>query len=1096
MVSCSDSKLVGDFVPMKPFCSAAAVVISVSFLLLAANGCGGGTASAAAPAPTISITASPSTVASGGSSTLAVTATNATSVVISDNADNSTYSLATTGGTQAVTPTKTTIYTATATGAGGSTVASATVTVAAGPTVTITASPTTISVGGSSTLTVTATNATSVVISDNVDSTTYTLATAGGTQVVTPTKTATYTATAIGAGGKAATTTTVTVASGPTVTLTASPTTVATGASSTLIVTATGASSVVISDNVDSTTYTLAGTGGAQVVTPSKTTIYTATATGPGGTASSTATVTVSNAAPTVAITASPTSVTSGGNSTLTVTATGASGVVISDNVDSTTYTLAGAGGTQVVTPTKTTVYMATATGPGGTNSASVAVTVAAPTVTIAANPASVVSGGSSTLSVTATGATGVVISDNVDSTTYTLAATGGTQVMTPMQTTTYTATATGAGGTVTAATTVTFTVGAPTVTITANPTSVASGGSSTLTVTAAGASSVVVSDNVDSTTYTLAATGGTQAVTVTQNTTYTATATGAGGTTTATTRVNIAGSVSAVNHVLFMMQENRTFDTYFGMLNPYRVANGWNKGDDGNIYNVDGIEDKLSTTNPTDLNNSLVPEEAIPLFHTSSSCLDDMSSSWLESYGDVNRYDASYNRSIFMNGFVHTAEGFAQNGANIPNNSNGSFTDLAGQRAMAYYQDTSPSGQPQLNYYYYMASQFALSDRWFSPVASKSTPNRIATLTGGTTQGLVFDPYADDHEPTALSARTIFQQLDEATPQVSWKIYYTMTAGGCDDSDGDCGTEDYSSYLPTSTFLDFGYSGKYLYSNPSQAACVWPTTGSKAAVNDPDNSFCIDTNHIAPLSQLYLDMNNPQNLPQFAYIEAGYGVNDEHPGSGQSIFEGQARMALILNTFMSSQAWADSVFFLSYDEGGGPYDHVPPVPGYSNQNTIIDKMGYLPGGTLPSGPFAAGTIPDISTIAVNPDSYNPCLPPTVGTPTAHCDLNAADPGANTKDAAAKYGFAAQLGFRLPNLVISPFTRKHYVSHIPMDHTAVIRFVENRFIGPSSHLTNRDLAQPDLTDFFDFTNVPWQTAPTGMPTPSAESTCTPTSMGP
>ena len=57
----------------------------------------------------------------------------------------------------------------------------------------------------------------------------------------------------------------------------------------------------------------------------------------------------------------------------------------------------------------------------------------------------------------------------------------------------------------------------------------------------------------------------------------------------------------------------------------------------------------------------------------------------------------------------------------------------------MGYYdQDT-------LNYYYYMASQFAISDRWFSPVSSKSTPNRIATYTGGTTQGLVNDPFVDD---------------------------------------------------------------------------------------------------------------------------------------------------------------------------------------------------------------------------------------------------------------------------------------------------------------------------------------------------------------
>jgi phospholipase C len=92
-------------------------------------------------------------------------------------------------------------------------------------------------------------------------------------------------------------------------------------------------------------------------------------------------------------------------------------------------------------------------------------------------------------------------------------------------------------------------------------------------------------------------------------------------------------------------------------------------------------------------------------------------------------------------------------------------------------------------------------------------------------------------------------------------------------------------------------------------------------------------------------------------------------------------------------------------------------------------------------------------------------------------------------------GFAAQLGFRVPNMVISPFTRRHYVSHMPMDHTAVIKFVENRFIGSTAHLTARDAAQPTLLDFFDFSGVPWATPPT-PPAATTLNPCTPTNMGP
>jgi len=135
----------------------------------------------------------------------------------------------------------------------------------------------------------------------------------------------------------------------------------------------------------------------------------------------------------------------------------------------------------------------------------------------------------------------------------------------------------------------------------------------------------------------------------------------------------------------------------------------------------------------------------------------------------------------------------------------------------------------------------------------------------------------------------------------------------------------------------------------------------------------------------------------------------------------------------------------------------------------------------------------------VNADTYDPCLP-TGGTPTLHCDLLSNYPGANASDAPAVDGFAAQLGFRLPNIIISPYTKKHYVSHTPMDHTAVIKFVESRFISSSTHLTPRDAAQPNLLEFFDFTTAQWATPPT-PPTPVTEESlgynpCTPTSMGP
>ena len=678
------------------------------------------------------------------------------------------------------------------------------------------------------------------------------------------------------------------------------------------------------------------------------------------------------------------------------------------------------------------------------------------PTATLTATPASIMPGQSANLTWITTNATSATIDNGVGAVTPVLA---GSVTVKPTATTTYTITANGPGGTATAQATVTVTgpPPVPTATLTASPTSITSGQTAVLTYATTDATMATIDNGVGPL---KPVSGGTVTVQPSKTTTYTLTASGPGGNASAQATVTVQpASLESIQHVIFMLQENRSFDSYFGMMNPYRSAQGWTMSEDGQTYQVDGIDDKLSKF----VNYDDPPEnEPFMLFKLKSTCIDDLTSAWLESYGDVNRYDFRFDRKMLMDGFVHTAEGFAKAGSG-----DGEFTDLQGRRAMGYYD------QDLLNYYYYMAGQFAISDRWFTPVSSKSTPNRIATYTGGTTQGLVRDPYVDDMQTLQMTTKTIFQELDEN--KVSWKIYYSLTAGGCTDKSGDCGPGGHSSDYPVTTFSDFSYSTKYLYENPQQAPCVAPTIGSLQAVGDKSNAFCIDINHIAPLSSYLSDVAN-NTLPNFAYIEAQYGYSDEHPGSGQPISSGQQQVASLVNALMNSPSWSSSVFFLSYDEPGGPFDHVPPVPGHSNDFTD-----------------AGINAPDISTIAVNPDGYNPCLPPG-GIPTWNCDLKPTDPGANPDDAPARFGFAAQLGFRVPNLVISPFTRKHYVSHVPMDHTAVIKFVESRFIGAGAHLTNRDAAQPGLVNFFDFVNVPWAKPPVPPAPNLAVGQCTPRDM--
>jgi hypothetical protein len=134
-------------------------------------GCAGSSGSAPpAPVPTVTLSAQPSAIMAGESATLTWTSSNADSATL--NGTN-----VATSGTSTVNPSQTSKYTIQVSGKGGSATAQTTVTVTHGlPTVAISASPSTIIAAQSSTLTATASNATKVVVTDNLDSTQYVLA--------------------------------------------------------------------------------------------------------------------------------------------------------------------------------------------------------------------------------------------------------------------------------------------------------------------------------------------------------------------------------------------------------------------------------------------------------------------------------------------------------------------------------------------------------------------------------------------------------------------------------------------------------------------------------------------------------------------------------------------------------------------------------------------------------------------------------------------------------------------------------------------------------------------------------------------------------
>ncbi len=437
--------------------------------------------------------------------------------------------------------------------------------------------------------------------------------------------------------------------------------------------------------------------------------------------------------------------------------------------------------------------------------------------------------------------------------------------------------------------------------------------------------------------------------------------------------------SLQSINHIIFMAQENRGFDHYFGAMRQYWAANGIPDQSFDGLPQFNPASGASPLKGPVPTNPSCDPAFPPPSdcqydgkspwvesFHMISMCVENPSPSWNEEHVDWNLGDP-LSTSASLNGFVWTAAHDAR--TNQP-----PFKDVDGVRAMANYDGTD------LPFYYSIASSFATSDRWFAPTMSRTQPNRMYML-AATSAGHVYPP-ASNTPP--LANQTIFDLLQSAG--VSWKIYVT----------------DLTHAVPPvqdSTLNMFTAAGKY-----------------------PSN--------IVPVSEFLTDVANG-TLPSVAYIDPGFDSGlDEHPGlddgmPGGSVQVGSQYVSSLINALMQSSSWQDSVFILTFDEFGGFYDHVPPQP-------ALSPDGVKPSDLMPG---------DICTKGTGPT----------------CDF-------------------VFTGYRVPLIVISPFSKKNYVSHTVADYTAWMKLVETRFNLPS--LTKRDAAQMDMTEFFDFVNVPWSTPPT------------------
>jgi phospholipase C len=483
-------------------------------------------------------------------------------------------------------------------------------------------------------------------------------------------------------------------------------------------------------------------------------------------------------------------------------------------------------------------------------------------------------------------------------------------------------------------------------------------------------------------------------------------------------------GSIQAsINHIIFFAQENRSLDHYFGYMRQYWSLNGI----------PDQAFDGLPQFNPpftavppavagcnlaTDVDSCTPdPTNMISSFHFASVCEENQSPFWNEAHNDWDynnpadqpaEVDSTGAPNPPLNGFVFTAAYDARG--------NG-FQDVNGVRAMGYYEGSD------LNYYYDRATKFGTSDRWFSPVMDRTQINRMyilaATSQASSTESYAYPPGSNANDNAPLGATTIFQALQNAN--ITWRVY--VNPGG---------TVDPNTGVPCSS-----------ETGPALNQCL--------AWNSYVNMFDYETTiqatpslyqNFVPITQFATDLQDDATFPQFAFIEPASSAGlDEHPSDSDAfpvnVQDGAAYVGGLMDDFMQSPTWTDSVMIFTYDEAGGLYDHVPPQP--------VPAPGSTGPAYEPTDLEAA-----LGDICTKPGE-------TLGAGT--CDF-------------------AWTGYRVPLIVVSPYSVKNFVSHTVRDTTAALALVESRFGLPA--LTGRDgyyLANTTMNEFFDFVNKPWATPP-------------------
>jgi phospholipase C len=211
-----------------------------------------------------------------------------------------------------------------------------------------------------------------------------------------------------------------------------------------------------------------------------------------------------------------------------------------------------------------------------------------------------------------------------------------------------------------------------------------------------------------------------------------------------------------------------------------------------------------------------------------------------------------------------------------------------------------------QLPHYWYWASRFVLCDNFFASHAGPTFPNRLYGVAGQA--GGAIDIPVDVKAPPG-KART---WGCDALPS----MYVVLV-----DPSG--------SRTRVPACFDFRTAGDLLnergigwasYSaTDTQAGYIWQPYAAIRHVRETD----LWDRHVRAVDDLIDDIHDDL-LPPVTWVQPRYPVS-EHPGLKTNFCLGEAWSAAVVNAIMTSPMWPTTAIFITWDEWGGFYDHVPP---------------------------------------------------------------------------------------------------------------------------------------------------------------------------